>query len=153
MDRQSKFRTGRVEPALLALLVLSAATSFAADPAVEALALYRAGKCSQAEPLLRDLISKQPKNVAAHKLLAGCLVQLHRASDARGEYQTVLKIAPGDPDATRALQPALATREPPAAPRPTPSAEAVERARAGQALEVAEKLIAAGRLDEAAAAL
>ena len=109
--------------------------------------MYRAGKCVQAEPLLRDVLSKQPKNTAVRKLLAGCLVQLHRPDDARLEYRKVLETVPGDTEAIRALQP----QAPPqhvAQARPQPP-EATERVRAGAALDSAEKLIAAGRLDEA----
>src|SRR3954471_12748770 len=90
------------------LSILAAAsipTAMAADPMVEALELFRAGKCGQAEPMLRGILTKQPKDIAARKLLANCLVQLHRADDARAEYQAVLKMAPGDPESVRALQP------------------------------------------------
>lgn len=138
---------------LAALVILTAAApaALAADSAVEALELYRAGKCVQAEPLLRDILSKQPKNTVVRKMLAGCLVQLHRPEEARLEYQQVLKNAPGDPEAIRALQPPPEPQPQPqraALPKPRPP-EAMERARAGASLENAEKLIAAGRLDEA----
>lgn len=133
--------------AALAILAAAAPSVLAADPAVEALELYRAGKCAQAEPLLRDILSKQPKNTAVRKLLAGCLVQLHHPEEARLEYQQILKTVPGDPEAIRALQPpAPPQRAVQARPQPP---EATERARASAPLDNAEKLIAAGRLEEA----
>jgi len=146
---QSHFLTVLVPSGLvaaIALLSAAAPSAHAADPAVEALELYRAGKCAQAEPLLRDILSKQTKNTAARKLLAGCLVQLHRPDEARQEYQVVLKTVPGDPEALRALQPAVQREVRAATP---PSSEAVERAHAGAALDNAEKMIAAGRLEQA----
>ena len=148
-------RPGKTRNHLLAALVMltaaAPAAALAADPAVEALELYRAGKCVQAEPLLRDVLSKQPKNTVVRKMLAGCLVQLHRPEEATLEYRQILKTAPGDPEAIRALQPPPPPPQPQqraALPRPQPP-EAMERAHAGTALESAEKLIAAGRLEEA----
>ena len=65
-------------PAFAAGLLCMAHVVVAADTAVEALQLYRAGKCSQAEPLLREILAQSPKDIPARKLLASCLVQLHR---------------------------------------------------------------------------
>ena len=133
--------------AALAILTAAATAALAADPAVEALELYRAGKCVQAEPLLRDVLSKQAKNTVVRKLLASCLVQLRRPEEARQEYRQVLKTVPGDPEAMRALQPPTPPQQ--AAQTPPRPPEATERARAGASLESAERLIAAGRLEEA----
>jgi tetratricopeptide (TPR) repeat protein len=144
-------RPGKTRNRLLAALAVLAAVlpAVTADPAVEALQLYRAGKCAQAEPLLREVLAKQPKNAAVRKLLAGCLVQLHRADEARLEYQQVLKTVPGDPEALRALQPQPAPARVAQVHPQAPAPEAAERAKAGAALDSAEKLIAAGRLEEA----
>src|SRR5258708_24197508 len=71
-----------------------------------ALELYRSGDCRAAEVIFNDLLRKEPRNLTIRKMLADCLTQDRRPEEARQEYQRILRLAPGDIDATRALQPA-----------------------------------------------
>lgn len=120
----------------------------------KALELYRSGNYRAAESIFREILKKEPRNVTIRKMLAECLTQDNRREEARQEYQQVLRIAPGDVDATRVLTPEPAP--PPPSPRPAApkaSSEVIERIRTGGELERAEREAQAGRLSEAAAML
>ena len=122
----------------------------AADGLRRGLELYRGGDCPAARRIFADILQREPQNLTVHKMMADCLTQEHRTEEARQEYETILRIAPGDPDATQALHPEpVPAVQPKPAPAPPANTEVGERVRAGGEIESAEREIQAGRLDQA----
>lgn len=70
----------------------------------QALILYRAGKCGEAEPLFEKILLRDPKNIAVRKLLGNCYLREKRMDDARTQFQLVLDTAPKDTEAAEGLR-------------------------------------------------
>ena len=80
----------------------------ARETLVQALEFTRAGDCGSADPLLRQVISLQPFNVAARRLLGRCLLDAGRWDEARPQFEALLGLAPDDAGALSGLRAALA---------------------------------------------
>lgn len=120
---------------------LPAAEPSTVDLTLAALEAYRNGDCKAAVPKLEALLAKQPKNRSARQLLTSCQEGLSAAKP---------KPQPAAPGAN--ASPEKPKKDRPAAPA-VPSVEAKERGEAGADFDKAERLIKAGKFDEAEALL
>src|SRR5712691_5905400 len=83
-----------------------ASTSAVEDgPALQTLALayLQMGEASQAEPLLTELVRKNPRDAQAHRLLAQALAATGQRERSVRELEEARAIAPGDPELVFAL--------------------------------------------------
>ena len=139
----------RISIAVAAILALGAWPAPAQNPdsMLQALELYRHRNCKQAEPLLEHILDQQPRNVAARKLYAGCLMQMGQVQQAKAQYKTVLATSPGDREALDALHPPSIHMD--SAPGMPPARLASRPPQYGPEFQTAEVLIRDKRLGEA----
>ncbi len=124
---------------------------------VVALELVRANECGAAEPLLRQVISSQPWNVAARRLLGRCLLDAGRWDEARPQFEALLQLAPDDASALSGLRAAVAAGQKIESARQVEQIESrrtrTEQLRAQYEMRDAEQMMAEGRNADAEQAL
>ena len=124
---------------------------------VVALELVRANECGAAEPLLRQVISSQPWNVAARRLLGRCLLDAGRWDEARPQFEALLQLAPDDESALAGLRAAVAAGQKIESARQVEQIESrrtrAEQLRAQYEMRDAEQMAAEGRNADAEQAL
>ena len=129
----------------------------ARETLVQALESTRAGDCGSAEPLLRQVISLQPFNVAARRLLGRCLLDAGRWDEARPQFEALLGLAPDDAGALSGLRAALAAGQRVESARQVEQIESrrtrAEQLTAQYEMRDAEALLADGRKVDAEQAL
>jgi tetratricopeptide (TPR) repeat protein len=136
-------------------LMLSLAAIVAAEPTPSptetsrrALELYRQGNCKEATPLLERILATQPSQVTVRKMYADCLGKQGQKAQSAAQYRQVLREAPGDKGSRTMVTPAAAPA--PAKPPVAANPETVsDWALSGGKLTGAERLIKAGKLDDA----
>ena len=124
---------------------------------VVALELVRANECGAAEPFLRQVISSQPWNVAARRLLGRCLLDAGRWDEARPQFEALLRLAPEDEAALSGLRAAVAAGQKIESARQVEQIESrrtrAEQLRAQYEMRDAEQMVAEGRAADAEQAL
>lgn len=120
---------------------------------VVALELVRANECGAAEPLLRQVISSQPWNVAARRLLGRCLLDAGRWDEARPQFESLLQLAPEDESALAGLRAAVAAGQKIESARQVEQIESrrtrAEQLRAQYEMRDAEQMVTEGRTADA----
>jgi tetratricopeptide (TPR) repeat protein len=124
---------------------------------VEALEFVRADDCKSAEPLLKRVISIQPWNVAARRLLGRCLLEAGRWDEARPQFEALLQLTPDDASALAGLRAAVAAGQKIESARQVEQIESrrtrAEQLRAQYEMRDAEQMMADGRHADAERAL
>ncbi len=153
----------RFASAAAAALVLGAPTADAQNSGsaraslVQALEFVRSSDCASAEPLLRRVISTQPFNVSARRLLGRCLLEAGRWDEARPQFEALLEIAPDDESALAGLRSAVAAGQKIESARQVEQIESrrtrAEQLRAQYEMRDAETMILEGRHEDAEKAL
>lgn len=120
---------------------------------VVALELVRANECHAAEPLLRQVISSQPWNVAARRLLGRCLLDAGRWDEARPQFEALLQLSPEDESALAGLRAAVAAGQKIESARQVEQIESrrtrAEQLRAQYEMRDAEQMVTEGRTADA----
>jgi tetratricopeptide (TPR) repeat protein len=124
---------------------------------VTALEFVRADDCKSAEPLLLQVISTQPWNVAARRLLGRCLLDAGRWDEARPQFEALLQLAPEDASALAGLRAAVAAGQKIESARQVEQIESrrtrAEQLRAQYEMRDAEQMMTEGRHADAERAL
>lgn len=124
---------------------------------VVALEMVRANECAAAEPLLVQVISSQPWNVAARRLLGRCLLDAGRWDEARPQFEALLRLAPEDESALSGLRAAVAAGQKVESARQIEQIESrrtrAEQLRAQYEMRDAELMMTEGRHADAEQAL
>jgi len=124
---------------------------------VQALEFVRADDCRSAEALLLQVISSQPWNVAARRLLGRCLLDAGRWDEARPHFEALLQLAPEDASALAGLRAAVAAGQKIESARQVEQIESrrtrAEQLRAQYEMRDAEQMMAEGRRADAEHAL
>ncbi len=118
--------------------------------AQQATTLFQSGRWSETIPVLEELLRLEPANAAAHRTLAGCLLNVGRLGGARESLARSIALEPQDPRNHNLL--AYTWKREAAWERALSAIDAAIRLAPGDANYVATKaeiLHLAGRLDEA----
>lgn len=123
------------------------------DLVARSLELFRQGDCAAAKPVMEQVLSREPKNIAVRKLLGRCFLKDGRWEEARAQFQRALDTAPQDSAAFEGLRSAVAEIQKQEQIRQTLAIESrqsvAEKLEASHAFQEAEELIKAYRLTEA----